>query len=105
MSPDSTMDPIMGEMSPSNGSNFLNGSTSQHPDSTTQDLSSYDSDAFDSEDSVSSFAEAQELAAAAKSAGSANSANAALLWPKQLQVSIIKQKLFYLCHSSLGHIS
>ena len=95
MSPDSTMDPITGEMSPSNGSNYLVGSASQlhqHPDSTTQDLSSYDSDAFDSEDSVSSFAEAQELAAASKSASSASPANAALLWPKQLQQDVTDQE-------------
>ena len=87
MSPDSTMDPIIGgDMT----GGFNNGSSDHHhhlkhpADSTTHDLSSYDSDAFDSEDSVSSFAEAQEMAAS-RSANTANAANAALLWPKQLQ--------------------
>ena len=90
MSPDSTMDPILGGMSPSHGSNYPTP-TSQQPDSTTHDLSSYDSDAFDSEDSVSSFAEVQEMAAA-KIANSANAANAALLWPKQFPQDVEQER-------------
>jgi hypothetical protein len=74
----------LGLLSPSSDQ-MSNYNTSSHidqhqPDSTTHDLSSYDSDAFDSEDSVSSFAEVQ--------ANTANAANAALLWPKQLQQDV-----------------
>jgi len=77
MSPDSTMDPILALTSPDGQiSNYSRLSSREQPDSTTNDLSSYDSDAFDSEDSVSSFAEVQEAA---------ESANAALLWPKQIE--------------------
>lgn len=65
MSPDSTVNPVL-TLTQNDASmvGFGMVTTIEQPDSTTNDLNSYDSDAFDSEDSVSSFAEVQEAAAA-----------------------------------------